>query len=150
MGAALVAGWIRAGLAPDSLAIVEKDATRREDLSRILPGVSIDAGTSDAEGVRACGQAGRCRSSLRACGAIRGAARPFDNGGDSDPVARLVDRVPASASAGDAEHTCSRRSRCLGPCRRVEGLRRATSNGPSRSSGRSGPSFEWTRPISMQ
>jgi pyrroline-5-carboxylate reductase len=57
MGAALVAGWLRSGMAPDDLVIVEKDAARREELASILPGVSIedgtlhDEGTSHADGV---------------------------------------------------------------------------------------------------
>ena len=45
MGAALVAGWLRAGMAPDSICIAEKDASRREELARLLPGVSTSTET---------------------------------------------------------------------------------------------------------
>ena len=47
MGAALVAGWLRAGMEADSVAIVEKDDSRRNELARILPGVHLD-GTATA------------------------------------------------------------------------------------------------------
>ena len=39
MGAALVAGWLRAGMAPGSVCIAENDAQRREQLALILAGV---------------------------------------------------------------------------------------------------------------
>jgi pyrroline-5-carboxylate reductase len=45
MGAALVAGWLRAGLAPDSVVMMEKDESRRRDLGLLLPGVRIQSGT---------------------------------------------------------------------------------------------------------
>ncbi len=44
MGAALVAGWLRAGLAPGSVVMVEKDESRRKDLGHLLPGVRIQPG----------------------------------------------------------------------------------------------------------
>jgi pyrroline-5-carboxylate reductase len=43
MGAALVVGWLRAGMKADSVAIVEKDDSRRNELARIIPGVYLDA-----------------------------------------------------------------------------------------------------------
>ncbi|MGO9342403.1 MAG: pyrroline-5-carboxylate reductase [Acidimicrobiales bacterium] len=51
MGAALVAGLLRAGLVPGSLAVVEKDESRRGDLGLLLPGVSIRSGKPEPSGV---------------------------------------------------------------------------------------------------
>ena len=39
MGAALVAGWLDAGLDPESVAVAEADAGRRHELETLLPGV---------------------------------------------------------------------------------------------------------------
>jgi pyrroline-5-carboxylate reductase len=50
MGTALASGLIRAGRSSSSIAIIEKDSKRREELTTELPGVSVGAGAFDTEG----------------------------------------------------------------------------------------------------
>jgi pyrroline-5-carboxylate reductase len=51
MGAALASGLVRAGWAPGSIAIAEKDSARRNVVSEQLPGVSVGAGPFEARAV---------------------------------------------------------------------------------------------------
>ncbi len=113
MGAALVAGWLRAGLAPASVVIVEKDESRREDLGRLLPGVNIHPGmpARTAEGVvlavkpadamQACELAemsgARRVLSIMAGVPIRSLETWF---GPGPPVLRAMPNTPALVGAG--------------------------------------------------
>ncbi len=114
MGATLVAGWIRAGMDPDSLAIAEKDPERRADLERILPGVTIGNGVSDAEGVvlavkptdaEQAGELARrsgARRVLSIMAGVRIAAIEswIDSGASGASVLRAMPNTPALVGAG--------------------------------------------------
>jgi pyrroline-5-carboxylate reductase len=111
MGAALASGLVRAGWAPGSIAIAEKDPARRKVVSEQLPGVSVGAGPFEAGAVvlavkpadaeRACEMA-VLSGATRVLSIMAGVTtRALDSWLDNDPaVMRAMPNTPALVGAG--------------------------------------------------
>ena len=101
MGAALVAGWLRAGMPPESVCIAEKDPPRIEELARLLPGVTTTTtGAMEAEeGLETGTKAGTGTGTPAADGVVL-AVKPADAAHTCAIAARSGARRVLSIMAG--------------------------------------------------
>jgi pyrroline-5-carboxylate reductase len=124
MGAALVAGLLRAGWNPGSIAVVEKSSERRDELGALLPGVAVRAESLDIDlqttqsneptaavlavkplnAEEACGLATRAEAtrvlSIMAGVPIRALETWLGGGANPTAVLRAMPNTPALVGAG--------------------------------------------------